>query len=601
MMEDNIVLFGAGNFAEIAIQLIGADNIQFIVDNNQNKAGTELYNIPIFWYFDKIQELKKGDYHIVISVSDMYEEEIKLQLRFDGIIEVDTLSNIRYEKRKRVCLSYQSNIERYTAAVNWIKNNSIVDKGIIVNSLNRISYPEVTGYFIPTLIRWGYREYAIGYAKWLMSIQREDGSWTEPSLKYSYVFDSAQILKGLIAIREILPEVDVSILKGCDWIISNVNDEGRLITPTETMWGDKSTCSELVHIYCISPLLDAAKIYKRSDYEENAYKVLNYYKRNFEHDIKHFSLLSHFYAYIVEGLLDIGEYEWAKEAMYNIEVYQKTGGEVPAYNDVSWVCSTGLFQLSLIWFRLGNIERGNKAFEYACKLQNETGGWYGSYISEENVNEKNDYFPLAEISWANKYFLDALYYKNRAEFDFQASSFLLKINKEDGRYDTVKKYITDKGIKVLDVGCGKGRYLRNLCEDFPNNKYYGVDISKEVLKYLKDLKVEYGEGTLTDIPYRDKTFDVTYTCEALEYAIDLNSAIREMSRVTASGGIIIVVDKNDGVLGELEISEWEQWPNEDKLKEIMMEYCSEVTVKHGLEYEDGNNKDLFTAWIGRVK
>lgn len=43
-------------------------------------------------------------------------------------------------------------------------------------------------------------------------------------------------------------------------------------------------------------------------------------------------------------------------------------------------------------------------FNYACKLQNKSGGWYGSYLSEENENEINTYFPNSEISWAVKYF-----------------------------------------------------------------------------------------------------------------------------------------------------------------------------------------------------
>ena len=38
-------------------------------------------------------------------------------------------------------------------SVNWIKNNSIPQKGIIVNSFHKsISHIEVTGYLIPTLI-----------------------------------------------------------------------------------------------------------------------------------------------------------------------------------------------------------------------------------------------------------------------------------------------------------------------------------------------------------------------------------------------------------------------------------------------------------------
>ena len=72
-----------------------------------------------------------------------------------------------------------------------------------------------------------------------------------------------------------------------------------------------------------------------------------------------FSLLSHFYAYVMEGLLDMGEERLVREAMDNLAKYQSGDGAVPAFYDTNWVCSTGLFQLALVWFRLGDTERGN--------------------------------------------------------------------------------------------------------------------------------------------------------------------------------------------------------------------------------------------------
>ena len=151
------------------------------------------------------------------------------------------------------------------------------------------------------------------------------------------------------------------------------------------------------------------------------------------------------------------------------------------------------------------------------------------------------------------------------------------------------------------MGCGKGRYIKNLLEDFPDNKYAGVDISKNVMKWLDGSNVECREGTLTSIPYNDAAFDVTYTCEALEHAIDIESAIKEMSRVTRPEGYVIVIDKNKASYGALEIGDWEQWPDESYLKSVMEQYCYNVEVKHGLVYENMNCPDLFSAWIGIVR
>jgi malonyl-CoA O-methyltransferase len=285
--------------------------------------------------------------------------------------------------------------------------------GICVSSKELKCYPEVTGYYIPTLLNWGEEDLAIQYAKWLCSIQKENGAWHDPSDLDPYVFDTAQILKGLIVISDILPEISTNIIKGCDWVVSNIQENGRLTTPSTAAWG--TICSELVHIYCLDPLIKASKKYGIPIYQNEAKRVLGYYKSNRLNDILDFHTLSHFYAYIIEGLIDLDETKLARKAMEKISILQKKDGSIPAYKDVKWICSTGLFQFALIYYKLGDKKRGDKAFNYACSLQNNTGGWFGGYpvnnlLARFIKKHKPNYFPDAEISWAVKYFLDALYY-----------------------------------------------------------------------------------------------------------------------------------------------------------------------------------------------
>ena len=110
----------------------------------------------------------------------------------------------------------------YTKALQWIFDNNSKCKGINVTSADKKIYPEVTGYFIPSLLKWGMSNLALSFARYLCLIQKSDGSWYDYSDSNPYVFDSAQILKGLLSIRKIMPEVDGHIIKGCDWILSNM-------------------------------------------------------------------------------------------------------------------------------------------------------------------------------------------------------------------------------------------------------------------------------------------------------------------------------------------------------------------------------------------
>ncbi len=227
-------------------------------------------------------------------------------------------------------------------------------------------------------------------------------------------------MKGLLAVRCFLPEVDEHIVKGIDWIFSNMKDSGELNQPKNELWGDRDDyCNELIHIYCMSPIIEAADIFNRPDYKEKANKVLDYYIENYRDRITHYSLFSHFYAYVIEGLIDCGRLEIAREAMANFEKYRRKDGSVFAWNDAGWSCSTATFQFAIIWYKLGDIEKANKSYEYACSLQNDTGGWYGSYIHSlldyiDIVARRRLYERKQEISWAVKFFIDATYERGKS-------------------------------------------------------------------------------------------------------------------------------------------------------------------------------------------
>ncbi len=605
-IEKEYVIFGAGDYGRRTLQMLGADKVAFFVDNDEKKDGIFVDGVEV-WHFSRAAN-KLKDFKIIIAITYKYIDEVTEQLNSIGAKPCKTyLEMVQQETLKKI-KARPDYIGIYKKAIAWIEANTVketIGSSIVNTTVLPKGYPEVTGYFIPSLIRWGYRKLAIDYAHWLMSIQHEDGSWYDTLGEKPYVFDTAQILKGLLAVYSIAPnkEIKNAIVKGAKWLECCIQFDGQLKVPDESIWNNPRYYSELIHLYCLSPLIEVADKFQMPELAAKAQLSLVYYKNNYRDEILHFSLLSHFYAYVMEALIDLGEIDIAKEAMANIAKLQNEDGAVPGHNDVKWVCSTGLFQLAVVWFRLGDIERGNRAFAFACKLQNESGGWYGSYPVDGDTS--NDYFPASEISWAVKYFLDALYYKARAEFDVSAPRFKAYIDKNDERYrgilDTVKDICALGGNRILDVGCGKGRYLRNLAEDVPQGDYYGVDISSKVIAEKSDKNICWDEGTLTCIPFEDNFFSLAYTCEALEHTVDIKNAIREMSRVVRTGGKIIVIDKNSSTLGTMDIGEWEQWFDEIELADIMKEYCSHVQVIHDVDYEDHFKKDLFSVWIGTVK
>jgi malonyl-CoA O-methyltransferase len=103
---------------------------------------------------------------------------------------------------------------------------------------------------------------------------------------------------------------------------------------------------------------------------------------------------------MMEALAELGEKELAKKGLDQALSIQKKDGAIPAYPGVDWVCSTGMAQLGLAWYKIGDHDHAKRMLEYLEKIQNPSGGFYGSY------GQGGQYFAGKEISWANKFFID---------------------------------------------------------------------------------------------------------------------------------------------------------------------------------------------------
>ncbi len=291
---------------------------------------------------------------------------------------------------------WQKKKPSYERAMDWFKANMVAGQGIIVHTRQKVPYPEVTGYYIPTLYEWGETELARTCTRWLLSIQLADGAFPAPD-GTPYTFDTAQIMRGLCAAIDDIPEAADSLRRASDWMLTQVADDGRLLTPSTELW--TGIASDLIHTYALYPLLEAGRLLNEPRYTEAARFVLEHYKQR--DDLVPFNRLTHFHAYAMEALQEMGEIELATRGMAEVEQQQRADGSIPAYPDAKWICSTGMAQYAIVWYRLGNPGPADKAMAYLEKIQNKSGGFNGSY------GEGAQYISGAEISWAVKYFLDA--------------------------------------------------------------------------------------------------------------------------------------------------------------------------------------------------
>ncbi len=282
------------------------------------------------------------------------------------------------------------------AALSWFKAHRVGEQGIIVHTRQPVPYAEVTGYWVPTLYEWGEEAAARSCLRWLLSVQLPEGAFPAPD-GVAYSFDTAQVMRGLNAGLEHGEPVREALRRAADWMLGQIAGDGRLGTPSTELWGD--IANDLIHIYAAYPLIRAGELLGDARYAAAGRNIQAYYRS--QPALVPFNRLSHFHAYAMEALWELGEVDLARRGMAEVERLQRRDGSVPAYPDVTWICSTGIAQYAVVWYRLGSRPRADRALAYLEGIQNSSGGFNGSY------GKGAKYIAGAEISWAAKYFLDA--------------------------------------------------------------------------------------------------------------------------------------------------------------------------------------------------
>jgi ubiquinone/menaquinone biosynthesis C-methylase UbiE len=161
----------------------------------------------------------------------------------------------------------------------------------------------------------------------------------------------------------------------------------------------------------------------------------------------------------------------------------------------------------------------------------------------------------------------------------------------------IRQHLGDlRGRRVLDVGCGKGRFARVFQEQEPEAEIWGLDISEEMLRHVP-ARIHTRAGSMTELPFEDAYFDGAYATESLEHAVEIEKAVAEICRVVKPGGRIAIIDKNAEQWGRLETPEWEKWFTRRELERLLGRHCRSVASRPISYWEDVEPDGLFLAWL----
>lgn len=126
------------------------------------------------------------------------------------------------------------------------------------------------------------------------------------------------------------------------------------------------------------------------------------------------------------------------------------------------------------------------------------------------------------------------------------------------------------GAKVLDCGCGGGRFAVNLLRELRKRGtletvVHAVDISKKMLsiaeKSAKKRGVQHNlklyQSDCRYLPFKNECFDIVMSSGMLECVPNPERAIKEMMRVLKPKGQIVIASINDNLLGKAASLMWQ--------------------------------------------
>jgi SAM-dependent methyltransferase len=101
--------------------------------------------------------------------------------------------------------------------------------------------------------------------------------------------------------------------------------------------------------------------------------------------------------------------------------------------------------------------------------------------------------------------------------------------------------------RVLDIGCGTGRLLRQARQQYPMAALVGVDLAWGMVATATaaaraELAIRHIHAAAERLPFAGRVFDLVVATMSLRHWADLAAGIAEIDRVLAPGGVLIVAD-----------------------------------------------------------
>ncbi|MFI8322037.1 class I SAM-dependent methyltransferase [Streptomyces sp. NPDC085529] len=120
------------------------------------------------------------------------------------------------------------------------------------------------------------------------------------------------------------------------------------------------------------------------------------------------------------------------------------------------------------------------------------------------------------------------------------------------RYDLpglVAEQLGDVRGRVVDIGCGNGKFIQRLRQDRPDLSLLGLDIAPGILAGVPGPVVV---ADATRLPMAAGSVDAALALHMLYHVPDIPQAVRELARVVARDGLVVASTNSDRDKAELD-------------------------------------------------
>ncbi len=354
----------------------------------------------------------------------------------------------------------RSSNETLNSVLRWILNAQRPDGGIaayysLLTGYSE-SYPEVTGYIVPTLYDFARANNdnraavaADRATAWLISLQMPTGAFpgglhgSEPQAS---VFNTGQILQGLVRAhfetRRL--EIRAAAVAAGDWLMNVQQVDGS--------WSGPGAYQQASHTYysMVSwALAELSEHVSDRQYGLAAEKNLDWVLSHFQPggwidgiNLRSHPTYLHFIAYVLQGALEgaillrrddaiqsVANSSWVLLRKFETNKFLPGAYETDFRSGHRFTCLTGNAQMSCVWLRLFEVTGDLRYLNAALKMNEMlkqlipargprgiAGGVSGSYPTWGR------YQPLRNISWGGKFFADALLLEHRLTGSYEASA-----------------------------------------------------------------------------------------------------------------------------------------------------------------------------------